>query len=231
MKIFWNKCSYCFLIIFTILLFNSCITDEFKFDEITIKEDWGLNLIMPLFNGKDKNGNMLEFNDFIHDWKTEIPDLPGTKTVLDYVNSPDITIPTSLIFDPSTIIDSFHFDIQGVYKLSEITLQFTVTNSCPFPLNLQLQFFNKNNTANLGPPVLPPAFTNANFSKTPVVPSTTVHSITLDSLQIQSVNNGNRVKFSSWYDKTDFINQNDTIYAHYPVDVLIVVIGKFQVKQ
>jgi len=223
MEIFLKKYAIFISLLFSVFLFGSCKTDEFKFDEITIKEDWGINLIMPLFNGTDKNGHKLEFRDFIHDWKTEIPNLPGPKTVLDYVNSPDITVPTSIIFDSSSIIDSFHFDIQGIYKLSEITLRFTVSNSSPFPLNLQLQFFNKNNTANLGPPVLPPAFNATNFGKT--------IDVKLDSLQIQSVNNSNRVKFSSWYEKTDFINQNDTIYAHYPIDVLIVVIGKFQVKQ
>jgi hypothetical protein len=219
---------FTFLVIFS---FNSCKTDEFKFDEITIKEDWGISLVLPLFTGKDKAANVLEFRDFIHDWKTPVPDLPGSKTVLDYSNSPDITIPTSLIFDSSTIIDSFHFDVQGIYKLSDITMQFTVSNSCPFPLNLQLQFFNKNNTANLGPPVLPPAFGGANFGQTPVTPLTTVYSLKLDSLQIQSINNGNRVKFSSWFDETDYINKNDTISAHYPIEVLIVVIGTFQPKQ
>jgi len=231
MKLFLKKYTYFVYWLFAVLLFQSCKTDEFKFDEITLKEDWGINLIMPLFNGKDKSGNVLEFRDFIHDWKTPVPDLPGTKTVLDYVNSPDVTIPTELIFNESTIIDSFHFDVQGIYKISEITFQFTVSNSCPFPLNLQLEFFNKNNTGNLGPPVLPPAFASADFGQAPVKPSITVYSMKLDSLQIQSINNSNRVKFSSWFDKTDFINQNDTIYAHYPIEVLIVVTGKFQTKQ
>lgn len=231
MEFFLKKYTVFLSIILIVFLFNSCKTDEFKFNEITIKEDWGINLVMPLFTGKDKNANVMEFRDFIHDWKTAVPDLPGTKTVLDYMNSPDITIPTSLIFDSSTIIDSFHFDVQGIYKLSDVTMQFTVSNSCPFPLHLQLQFFNKRNAANLGPPVLPPAFNGADFGKNPVTPVTTVQSIKLDSFQIQSINNGNRVKFSSWFDKTDFIDKNDTVYAHYPIEVLIVVIGKFQAKQ
>jgi hypothetical protein len=230
MKIFLKKYPFSVFLLLTVLLYQSCKTDEFKFDKIKLKEDWGIDIIMPLFTGKDKDGNVLEFRDFIHDWKQPIPDLPGTKTVLDYLNSPDKTIPTSLIFDSSTIIDSFHFDVQGIYKVPEIALQFTVRNSCPFPLNLQLQFFKKVNTANLGPPILPPAFVGANFSQTPIKPSVTVYTMSLDSLQIQSINNGNRIKFSSWFDKTDFINQNDTIYAHYPIDVLIVVVGKFQLK-
>jgi len=230
MERFTIKYFYCFLIISIIILFNSCKTDEFKFDEITLKEDWGMNLIMPLFNGKDKNGNVLEFRDFIHDWDTPVPHLPGPKIVLDHLNSDDKTIPASIIFDPSVIIDSYHFDVQGIYKLSEITLQFTVSNSCPFPLNLQLECFNKNNTNNPGRPVLPPAFDGANFEQLPLKPLTTTYKIKLDLPQIQSINYGNRVKFTAWFDKTDFINQKDSIYAHYPIEVLIVVIGKFQAK-
>lgn len=230
MKFSWKKYPVYLSVILFVILFNSCKTDEFKFNEITLKDDWGINLVLPLFTGKDKSSNVLEFKDFIHDWKTPVPNLPGAKTVLDFNNSPDITIPTSLIFDSSSIIDSFHFDVQGIYKLSELTMQFTVSNSCPFPLNLQLQFFNKRDAANLGPPVLPPAFKGADFGKTPVIPVTTVHTIKLDSLQINSINNCNRVKFSSWFDETDFIKNNDTIYAHYPIEVLIVVTGKFQAK-
>ena len=230
MNFIWKKYSIYLTIILIVIFFNSCKTDEFKFDEIALKEDWGINLVLPLFTGKDKSSNVLEFRDFIHDWKTPVPNLPGTKTVLDFENSPDITIPTDIIFDSSVIIDSFHFDVQGIYKLSELTMQFTVSNSCPFPLNLQLQFFNKRNTANLGPPILPPAFNGADFGKTPVTPVNTVHSIKLDSVQINSINNGNRVKFSSWFDETDFILKNDTINAHYPIEVLIVVVGKFQAK-
>lgn len=230
MNFIWKKYSIYLTIILIVIFFNSCKTDEFKFDEIALKEDWGINLVLPLFTGKDKSSNVLEFRDFIHDWKTPVPNLPGTKTVLDFENSPDITIPTDIIFDSSVIIDSFHFDVQGIYKLSELTMQFTVSNSCPFPLNLQLQFFNKRNTANLGPPILPPAFNGADFGKTPVTPVNTVHSIKLDSVQINSINNGNRVKFSSWFDETDFIINNDTINAHYPIEILIVVIGKFQAK-
>ncbi len=230
MNFIWKKYSIYLTIILIVIFFNSCKTDEFKFDEIALKEDWGINLVLPLFTGKDKSSNVLEFRDFIHDWKTPVPNLPGAKTVLDFENSPDITIPTAIIFDSSVIIDSFHFDVQGIYKLSELTMQFTVSNSCPFPLNLQLQFFNKRNTANLGPPILPPAFNGADFGKTPVTPVNTVHSIKLDSMQINSINNGNRVKFSSRFDETDFIINNDTINAHYPIEILIVVIGKFQAK-
>lgn len=219
----FKKYRYFIFLTFAVLLFQSCKTDEFKFNEITIKEDWGIKIITPLFIG-----NGMEFRDFVYDWYKPIPNLPGQKTVLDYSNAPDKLIPTQLIFEPSAIIDSFPFYIQGPYSLGEIELEFTVTNSCPFPLNLQLQFFNRSNPNKLGPPVLPPAFSEADFTMLPQKPSNSVRSVKLDSLQILSFMNGDRIKFTSWFDSNNFINQNDTISAHYPIDVSIVIIGLVQ---
>lgn len=231
MKRYLKKYPFLVFLFLTIVFFQSCKTDEFKFDEITIKKDFGVRIITPLFTGKDKYGNILEFRDFIHDWKKPVPDLSGPKTVIDYSNSPDITIPTQLIFDPSVIIDSLQFLIQGNYSLTDIELVFYVNNSCPFPLNLQLQFFNWSNWNSPGSPIVPPPFTEADFSKNPIMPVTTVHTIKLDSLQMQSFTNSKRIKLTSWYNQTNFINQNDTIWAHYPIDVSIVLIGTVQVLQ
>lgn len=214
------KYRYVVFMIFTVFLFQSCKTDEFKIGEIKIKEDWGIKIITPLFTGQG-----MEFRDFVHDWKKPVPNLPGDITVLDYSNAPDETIPTQLIFDHSAIIDSFPFYIQGAYRLTEIELEFTVTNGCPFPLNLQLQFYNKSSPNQLGSPVVPKAFPEGDFTHSPEKPLTSVQSFKLDSLQILSFMNGDRVKFTSWYNTTDYINQNDTISAHYPIDVSIVLIG------
>lgn len=221
-----KKYRYFIFLSFAVLLFQLCKTDEFKFSEITIKEDWGIKIITPLFTGKG-----MEFRDFVYDWKKPIPNLPGQKTVLDYSNAPDKTIPTQLIFEPSVIIDSFPFYIQGAYSLAEIELEFTVTNSSPFPLNLQLQFFNKSNPNKLGPPVLPPAFLEADFTQMPEKPLTSFQSVKFDSLQILSFMNGDRVKFTSWFNTNNFIDQNDTISAHYPIDVSIVLTGLLQGKK
>jgi hypothetical protein len=219
----------CFVFLFlTVLFFQSCKTDEFKFNEIKIKEDFEIKIITPLFSGKDKEGNILEFRDFIHDWKKPFIDTPGPYTVLRYSNNSYKTIPTRLIFDPSVIIDSLQFLIQGRYNLKEIELVFIVTNSCPFPLNLQLQFINQSNPNKLGPPVLPSAFSEADFTQMPEKPLTSFQSVKLDSLQILSFMNADRVKFTSWFDTNNFINQNDTISAHYPIDVTIVITGLVQ---
>jgi hypothetical protein len=228
MSHFFNINRYFFVLILSVFIFQSCKTDEFKFSEITVEEDFGVKIITPIFSGNDKSGHKMEFRDFIYDWSKPIPDLPGDKIVLDYSNASDRIIPKQLIFEPSSIIDSLQFLIQGNYSLKDVELVFKVTNSCPFPLNLQLQFINQNI---VGPPVLPPAFNGADFNQLQVTPVTTVHSILLDSLQLRSFTFSKRLRLSSWYDHNNFINQNDTLSAHYPIDVSIVMIGTVQTRK
>lgn len=207
---------YLFPVVF---LFQSCKTDEFKFDEITVKEDFETEVILPLFNG-----NGLEFRDFVFDWKKQIPKSTGPFTVLDYTNLPDKTIPTQLIFEPSLVVDGLDFFLQNSYSFKHIELVFTVTNGCPFPLNLQLQFVNNDSNIKV-PAVIPPAFPGADFTQLQITPVITVHTVELDSIQTQNFNNSRTIKLTSWYNQTNFINQNDTLSAHYPVDLTIALIG------
>ncbi len=215
--------TFYFFLFLLISVFHSCKTDEFKFGEISIKEDWAIDVVSPLFVG-----NGMEFRDFVYDWKKKIPNSPAPFTVLEYSNGKYKTIPTQLIFSPSAVIDSFPFYIQGKYSLTAVELVFTVSNGCPFPLNLQMQFFDKENPNNLGPVIWPAPFNAANFGISPVIPETIRHSVMLDSLQLLSFNNSDRMKFMSWYDRNNFINQNDTISANYPIDISIVLVGVVQ---
>jgi len=210
--------SFCLFI--SVLLFQSCKTDEFKFDEITVKEDFETEVILPLFTGKG-----MEFRDFVFDWEKQIPISSGPFTVLDYKNIPDKKIPTQLIFEPSLVVDGLDYFLQSSYNFSQIELMFTVINSCPFPLNLQLHFYTGNNLNNQVPPVIPDAFPGADFTQIPVIPVTTVHTMKLDSLQTQNFNDSKLIKLTSWYNQTNFINQNDTLSAHYPIELTIVLIG------
>jgi len=218
-----------YFLLLSVLLFQSCKTDEFKFDEITVKEGFGVKIIAPLYTGKDKNGDILEFKDFIHDWKTTpVPDPSEPITVLQYSNNSFETIPTRLIFDPSVIINQLELSIKGNYTFGEIELIFTVSNSCPFPLNLQLQFLVSNSLNNTVPPITPPPFNEADFSQIPVMPVIKTWSVNLDSLQLQNFNDSKSIRLTSWYDENNFINQNDTVWAHYPIDASIVMIGVVQ---
>ena len=106
---FFKKHTFHYFLFLSILLFQSCITDEFKFSELKFKEDYGVKIISPVFSGSDKDRNHLEFRDFIHDWKKPIGDLFGLYTVLQYSDSTYQPIPIRLIFDPSLVIDSLQF--------------------------------------------------------------------------------------------------------------------------
>jgi len=54
----------------------------------------------------------------------------------------------------------------------------------------------------------------------------------LDSAQTADFSNVKRIRLSSWYDqsKINIINQNDTLSAHYPIDLSIVMIGTVQIQ-
>ena len=64
MNQFFNINRYFFVFILAIFIFQSCKTDEFKLSEITVKEDFGIKIITPIFSGNDKSGHNIEFRDF-----------------------------------------------------------------------------------------------------------------------------------------------------------------------
>jgi len=208
-----------------VLFMQACITDEFRFKDLKIDENWEIGIVTPLFSGD------LEFRDFIHNWFLDIPDNPPPFVFLDYEPNPDIKIPTQLIFDRSTVIDSFPFHIKGKYEFTEIDLVFTVKNSAPFPLNLRLYFFQKNQSSGSTPEISPSPFKEANFGPIPVLPVTTADTVSLSASQLTYFINGDRFRMDSWFDKNDFIINNDTLSAHYPINVSITLVGKVKVKQ
>lgn len=222
-----SSLKYRVLIGFTVLVLfmQACITDEFRFKDLSIDEDWEIGIVTPLFSGE------LEFRDFIHNWFLDIPDNPPPFVVIDYKTKPDIKIPTQLIFDPSTVIDSFPFHIKGKYEFTGIDLVFTVKNGSPFPLNLKLYFFLKNQWSVLTPAISPNPFKEAKSGQIPFVPETTTDTNSLSAVQLSYFINGDRFRMDSWFDKNDFILNNDTLSAHYPINVSITLVGKVKVKQ
>jgi hypothetical protein len=207
-----------------VLLMQACITDEFRVKDISIDEDWEIGIVTPIFSGK------LEFRDFIHDWKKDIPDLPGSKVVLYYADGTDVTIPVELLFDQSAVIDSLPFYIQWKYTFSDVALVFTVENGSPFPLNLEMFFYEGKYNESV-PAIAPLPFWEADFSQLPVIPVITTDTVSLSDALLAYFVKGNRVRLDSWFLKNNFILTHDTLNAHYPVNVSIVLIGKVKVKQ
>ena len=209
-----------------LLLIQSCITDEFRVKDTSIDEAWEISIVTPIFLGE------LEFRDFIHNWYLPVPLVPAPDVVLDYNDDkPDVLIQSEMIFDKSAVIDSFPFYIQGRYQFTEVKLIFTVENGSPFPLNLELFFYEKREFGNFGPAIDPQPFREADLSQIPAIPANTIDTVSLSNAQLAYIVRGNRLKLDSWFNRNDFIQNNDTLSAHYPVNVSIVLIGKVKAKQ
>jgi len=210
------------VLLFTIsFIVFSCKTDEFKIKDLTIKEDWTTPLISPMLKGK------MDFKDFIYDWDDILQRLPGEKlTVLKFPSGLTRNIPTRIIFEPSAVIDSFYFLIKGDYELSKVEFKYIVSNASPFPLNFQMEFFDRYKPSNLGPAILPPPFEKGDFSRLVPAPVTTEHRLLLNDAQLKSFVEGDRIRITTWYDKTNYIDSRDTLRSDYPIDISVILIGE-----
>lgn len=198
----------------------ACKTDEFKFGELTVKDQWYVRVISPLVSGE------IEFKDLIDGWQDSIEVMAGEQiTVLQYPSGEWKTIPTRSIFDPTVVIDSFSFLIQGKYDLDSVKLKFEVANATPFPINLELHFFQEDRPLDLGLPVSPGPFP-ANFPDV----ATQSHTVLLDENQRIRFVKSDRIKLTGWYSPAPFIDAHDTLKSNYPIEISIVLIGDVSAK-
>lgn len=208
-------------IILLLFVVFSCKTDEFKFKEWTIDEQWSMEIVTPLLSGD------MEFKDFIYNWNDTLIYIAGEQVKeLKYPEDTTKTIPARIIFEPSAILDSFKFLIQGRYDFLEAQMVFKVKNGSPFPLNLQLQFFEKGRPNYLGPPILPDAFEQGVFVGEVGTIVESVDSVLLSNDQLRSFKRGNRLKVTSWFNKTAFIDTHDTLRSDYPISFSVILKGK-----
>lgn len=180
-----------------------------------------MEIVTPLLSGQ------MVFKDFIFNWNDSLVFIPGEPhTELQYPTAEYKTIPTRIIFEPAAILDSFNFLIQGRYDFLEATLVFKVKNGSPFPLNLQFQFFEKTKPANLGPPILPNAFAQGIFANGTGTTVESEESVLLSVEQLRSFVRGNRLKVTSWFNETAYIDAHDTLRSDYPIQFSVILKGK-----
>lgn len=213
-----------FLFCLFVLLLNQCKTDEFKIGEIKIKEDFKTELIVPVFSGS------LEFSDFLNWEENRIAVFNDSVSILKFSDGSTVNIPNQIIFEPTTLVPNFPFSIQGNYDLLTIELKFIINNGTPFPLNIKLRLFNKTTPSKLGPPIVPPSFQEGLSSGSEIIPVESVKSVLLNEEQRLSFMNGNRIRITTWFDRTNFIDENDTLNANYPVDISVILLGEAIVK-
>jgi hypothetical protein len=224
MEVYCKKLTYIISICLTILLFNSCILDEFKFNEIKLEDDWGFDIVSPLFRGN------FEFIDLINDDTPISIESGDKKSVLRFKSGNDTVVPMRIFFEPSTIIDSCNFFIQGNYSLDSISLRYTVSNACPFPLNLQMRFMESENPTNNEPTILPDPFPAAEYNGDNLVPADSIQIIVLNEEQRISFCKGDIMEFSTWFEPSELINHQDTFLSYYPVEISIVLYGEVKTK-
>jgi hypothetical protein len=221
MKVIAKKIGFVFGLLMAVLFFTSCILDEYKVSEIKMKEDWNLDIVSPLFHGD------FEFKELIDDKSLVVIQGNEPTTTLQFSQDSFLTISSKLIFEPSIIIEDFSFLISGNYNLTSVNLEYTVLNGCPFSLNFQMRFYDKNSNVK-GPAVLPPSFLPANFDGVKFIPEISKYIIGLNEEQFESFDAGNSVEFSAWFEPSDLINQQEYFSSDYPIEISIVLHGKVE---
>lgn len=221
MKQFLKQTTKVTILFMIVLSVFSCKTDEFKVKDLTLKEDWSFPLISPMLTGE------MEFKDLIYDWDDPLAVTPGEKiTVLKYPSGKAKQIPTRIIFEPSAVIDSFYFLINGQYEFLRVEFKYIVSNGSPFPLNFQMEFFDRSTPANLGPAILPPPFDGGDFSGPVPVALKSEYTVLLNDAQLKSFIEGDRIKITAWYNKTSYIDSRDTLKSNYPIDISVILNGE-----
>lgn len=216
------------LVIFSLsFVLQSCILDEFKINEIDIinmEQDWGMDIVSPLFSGN------FEFKDLIFD-DDSFKIQPNEKiSILKFPDNHAISIPSRIVFEPTTIIDSLEFLVEGNYSLVSIRLEYQVSNGCPFPFNIKMRFFKDEDQIKSLDPILPPPFQSAYSGNGSFIPVVSRDTLTLSEEQSEYFIESNRIEISTWFDPSDLINQQDTFLSNYPVEISMLLFGEVKRK-
>ncbi len=197
------------------VLFGSCIVDEYNIDRLNYQdEEWELKVTAPLFTGD------LEFRDLIN---REAGDTSfGGKYHVRFLPDSVETIPAPAIHEPHVFLEKFFFLIADEYRVTEGKIRFEITNGCPLPLNLQLNFYQ--NLWGRGDEIVftPSVFAAAQAEGKFWQPVTTVHEIHLTSETFGLVQK-NRVGFVSWFDTVELSALPDTLDTNYPIKMKVVL--------
>lgn len=200
----------------TIFVFQSCILDEFKFDELSMKDDWGMPVVVPLVKGSFQLEDLLDEGDL-----QQIP-LSEEGVIVRYPDGKTVYLPQSVLFEPKVVLDDFSFLVNGNYRLDDIDFDFMVENGTPLPINIQLRFFSEGGQT-FGPVILPSSFQGTSLKSGVSIPIKSKQRIKLSQEQIKSFQDGNRLELSTWFDAVPDDHMPDTIYTQSSVKLSVVL--------
>jgi hypothetical protein len=206
-----------------LIIMYSCILDEYKFGKIHLKDWWEMEIVSPLFYGD------FHFKDLAYN-QNSVP-LHNGKPLSVMVSPTDtFTVPENIFYEPALIVEGFNFLIEGDDYLSSAILHFTVSNGCPFPLQLQMYFYEKEKPAEKGPAFTTSYFAAGIINEKEVLPFKTIYSLVFTPEQLESFKKANRIDLISTFDKPEDGFKTDTVRADYPLNISIVFSGTIHGK-
>ena len=190
MKLKYRKIiGFCFFIL--LISLHSCIYEEFKFENVRLKDEWEIEVISPLFFGTwNLNDLLLEKYDLPqnnNDKKYEVL-FPGDSVKLIAENS---------LLQNTSVIDSFNFYIDGEDYLKNAALIFEVENGTSLDFILQIRFYNKSKTNDAGALFSPKIFSSAEIQNGIIQSINTKDTLIFTNEQLEVFKESDRVEFNT----------------------------------
>ncbi len=192
---------------------NSCFYEDYGIEKADFSDSWNFQLTTPLFYGN------VELKDLIG--KTYSGDSYGDgNIILEFSNDSSVAIPIGILSEPHIFLNNFPLYIADDYQISEGNFKFIVSNGCPYPLNLQIEFHTGGSRQ--GILFSPPPFAAADMINDTLRPVTTIQQIAIGPDQLSFIMK-NRVRFISWFNTPDSIPRPEKLSAHSPVEISIIL--------
>lgn len=218
MKLKYRKIIlFCFL--FTLIILNSCIFEEFKFENVRLKDEWEIEVISPLFFGT------WNLNDLL----LEKYDLPQNNNDIKYnVLFPGDSvkqITEKSLLQNTSVIDSFNFYIDGEDYLKNAALIFEVENEIPLDFVLQIRFYNKSKISDAGATFSPKLFSSAEIQNGILQTILTKDTLVFNNNQLEVFKESDRVEFTTRFLLPDAENKSEQLFAQSEIKFSISVKG------
>lgn len=224
---FWNwmKVYRLGLVFFAGIVMNACILREYDVEGVDLEENWEFEITTPLFKGELSLENIIAGMDTF----TTFPGNPVTE--VQFSDDSTLVIATELLYEPVHFLEDFHFYINDDYEIKEGSFTYTVTNSLPFPVNLQTKFFFITEGPDYGDiNFIPPSFAPARHENNTVTPVTTIRKVTIPVESLDFFRR-NRVRFTMWFGEPADSLYAGPLLASHPLDITIVFSGVVNEKK
>lgn len=206
------------IVLLAVIGMNSCILKEYDVEGMDLEERWEFTITTPLFTGEVLLEDIIAGLDTV----VTFPDKPVTE--IQFSDDSSLFIATELLYEPSDFLDDFHFFISDDYDVKEGTLTYVVTNSLPFPVNLQTEFYINEESNETGIVFLPPAFAPVRYDNDTITPVTTIHEVTIPVASLEFFRR-NRVTFTTWFSQPSDTLYSRNLHASVPIEISIIFSG------